>query len=87
MGAPLGADFSHWYNGDHRHSGIGYVAPAQRRDIQRHVSRRLHRFFEKDALLFEKHPAKYRQLFFMEERYRMTDEFRMNLRFGWNCTA
>jgi Transposase and inactivated derivatives len=26
------ARFVHWYNVDHRHSGIGYVAPAQRHD-------------------------------------------------------
>lgn len=25
-----GASFAHWYNHDHRHSGIGYVSPAQR---------------------------------------------------------
>ena len=24
------ADFTHWYNHDHRHSGIRYVSPAQR---------------------------------------------------------
>jgi hypothetical protein len=23
-------EFVHWYNHDHRHSGIGYVSPAQR---------------------------------------------------------
>lgn len=26
------AEFVHWYNVDHRHSGIGYVSPAQRHD-------------------------------------------------------
>ena len=26
------AQFVHWYNVEHRHSGIGYVAPAQRHD-------------------------------------------------------
>ena len=25
-----GASFAHWYNVDHRHSGIRYVSPAQR---------------------------------------------------------
>jgi hypothetical protein len=28
------ADFVHWYNVDHRHSGIGYVSPAQRHSGQ-----------------------------------------------------
>ena len=27
-----GANFAQWYNHDHRHSGIGYVSPAQRHD-------------------------------------------------------
>ena len=27
-----GADFVHWYNVDHRHSGIQYVSPAQRHE-------------------------------------------------------
>ena len=27
-----GASFVQWYNHDHRHSGIGYVSPAQRHD-------------------------------------------------------
>jgi transposase InsO family protein len=31
------ASFVHWYNVDHRHSGIGYVAPAQRHDGDDHA--------------------------------------------------
>ena len=27
-----GGNFVHWYNHDHRHSGMGYVSPAQRHD-------------------------------------------------------
>ena len=27
---PWATDFVHWYNHDHRHSGIRYVSPAQR---------------------------------------------------------
>jgi len=30
------AEFVRWYNVDHRHSGIGYVSPAQRHDGQDH---------------------------------------------------
>lgn len=70
-----GADFSHWYNCDHRHSSIGYVVLAQRRDIQCDVSGRLDHFFEKSALLLRKHPEKYRQLLFMEGRCGRTDGF------------
>ena len=31
------AGFVHWYNVDHRHSGIGYVSPAQRHDGHDHA--------------------------------------------------
>ncbi len=31
------ADFVHWYNMEHRHSGIGYVTPAQRHAGQDHA--------------------------------------------------
>ncbi len=31
-----GASFVDWYNNDHRHSGIGYVSPAQRHSGQDH---------------------------------------------------
>jgi len=31
------AGFVHWYNHDHRHSGIRYVAPAQRHALQDHA--------------------------------------------------
>ncbi|MBW8831384.1 MAG: transposase [Burkholderiales bacterium] len=31
------ASFVHWYNIDHRHSGIRYVSPAQRHDGEDHA--------------------------------------------------
>ena len=31
------ADFVHWYNFDHRHSGIRYVSPAQRHEGDDHA--------------------------------------------------
>lgn len=31
------AGFVHWYNIDHRHSGIGYVSPIQRHDGNDHA--------------------------------------------------
>jgi len=31
------ADFVHWYNVDHRHSGIQYVSPSQRHKGQDHA--------------------------------------------------
>jgi hypothetical protein len=32
-----GAAFVHWYNFDHRHSGIRYVSPAQRHEGRDHA--------------------------------------------------
>ena len=50
--------------------------PAQPRDLERESSAERNKFFIKDARLWQKHPAKYRQLFFADEHYRYTTDFR-----------
>jgi FkbM family methyltransferase len=52
--------------------------PPHRRDIEREGMAERNRFFEKDALLLKKHPARYRDLFLMEGHYRQTPGFREN---------
>lgn len=53
--------------------------PAQPRSVQResHVERG--RFFQKDALLYRKHPERYRELFMTECHWRGTPGFKENL--------
>jgi len=41
------ADFVRWYNNEHRHSGIGYVTPAQRHTgADRHVLQERHELYQ-----------------------------------------
>jgi glycosyltransferase involved in cell wall biosynthesis len=49
--------------------------PAQPRSIERESSISRARFFEKDALLFGKHPSRYRELFKMEGHWMRTKGF------------
>ena len=49
--------------------------PPHRRDIVRESLAERNRFFEKDALLLEKHPGRYRTLFLREGHYRHTKGF------------
>jgi glycosyltransferase involved in cell wall biosynthesis len=49
--------------------------PPHRRDIVRESLAERNRFFEKDALLLEKHPVRYRTLFLGEGHYRHTKGF------------
>ncbi len=50
--------------------------PPHRRDTDRESAAERARFFEKDALLLRKHPAKYRSLFLNEAHYLHTEGFR-----------
>jgi glycosyltransferase involved in cell wall biosynthesis/GT2 family glycosyltransferase len=52
--------------------------PAHRRDIARESHAERNRFFENDALLFQRHPARYRDLLYAEGHYR-TIAFWQNL--------
>jgi len=52
--------------------------PPHRREIEREGSAVRNRFFEKDALLLEKHPERYRDLFLKEAHYLRNPGFREN---------
>jgi GT2 family glycosyltransferase len=58
--------------------------PAQPRSIQRESLTERNRFFVKDALLWQKHPDKYRQLFLAECHFLNTPGFREALLDGFN---
>jgi glycosyltransferase involved in cell wall biosynthesis len=49
--------------------------PAHRRNIERESTSARNKFFEKDALLFKKHPERYKDLFLAEGHWRSTPGF------------
>jgi glycosyltransferase involved in cell wall biosynthesis len=57
------------------HSDVKVFHPAQPRSIERESDSSRARFFEKDALLFRKHPSRYRHLFKMENHWMKTKDF------------
>ena len=56
-------------------SDVRVFHPAQPRSIERESLSARARFFEKDALLFGKHPSRYLQLFKMEGHWTRTHGF------------
>ncbi len=56
--------------------------PAHARTVEREALSERVRFFEKDALLFKKHPARYRTLFLREGHYLNTKGFHEHFRRG-----
>jgi GT2 family glycosyltransferase len=56
--------------------------PAHARSLEREALSQRVRFFEKDALLFKKHPDRYRTLFQREGHYRNTEGFHEHFRRG-----
>jgi glycosyltransferase involved in cell wall biosynthesis len=56
--------------------------PAHARSIEREALSERVRFFEKDALLFKKHPDRYRTLFLREAHYLNTKGFQEHFRRG-----
>jgi glycosyltransferase involved in cell wall biosynthesis len=56
--------------------------PAHPRTVEREALRERVRFFEKDALLFKKHPERYRTLFLREGHYLTTEGFHEHFRRG-----
>jgi glycosyltransferase involved in cell wall biosynthesis len=56
--------------------------PAHPRTVEREALRERARFFEKDALLFKKHPERYRTLFLREAHYLNTEGFHEHFRRG-----
>lgn len=61
--------------------------PAQPRSNERESAAERVRFFQKDALLFRKHPEKYRQLFMAERHFEQTPGFRENLLAGFKTSG
>ena len=58
--------------------------PAQPRKLERESSSERTRFFEKDALLYKKHPNRYQELFFRECHYENTIGFAKHLQRGFD---
>ena len=61
--------------------------PAQPRSKERESAVERARFFQKDALLYRKHPEKYQQLFWAEQHYSHTPGFRENLITGFETSG
>lgn len=57
--------------------------PAQSRALERESASARAKFFQKDALLYQKHPERYRHLFFSESHFKNTSEFKNNLILGF----
>jgi glycosyltransferase involved in cell wall biosynthesis len=57
--------------------------PAQPRKIERESAEERAQFFEKDALLYKKHPGRYQELFERECHYERTPGFTRNLKSGF----
>jgi glycosyltransferase involved in cell wall biosynthesis len=68
-------------------SAVKVFHPAQPRSIERESATERVRFFEKDALLYAKHPEKYRELFEKEEHYRNTPGFMENFLRGFELAG
>jgi len=58
--------------------------PAQPRSDERESMSARANFFQKDALLYQKHPEKYRELFFFERQFEHYPGFSENLEAGFN---
>lgn len=56
--------------------------PAQPRSVERESSQERGKFFANDALLLQKHPSRYAELFLAEAHYRQTEGFWDNLQRG-----
>lgn len=61
--------------------------PAQSRHLERESASVRAKFFCKDALLYRKHPERYRRLFELERHYLMTPGFQENLKEGFSLVG
>ena len=57
--------------------------PAQPRALEREFIESRARFFEKDAMLYWKHPRRYKELFFRERQYAHNKYFGFYLKAGF----
>jgi GT2 family glycosyltransferase len=62
---------------------VAVFHPAQPRDIERESHKARAHFFEKDALLFQKHPERYKVLFEFERHYERSVGFAQYLLRGF----
>lgn len=62
---------------------VAVFHPAQKRDIERESHEARAHFFEKDALLFQKHPERYRVLFEFERHHERSVGFAQHLLRGF----
>jgi GT2 family glycosyltransferase len=60
-------------------SDVRVYHPPHRRDVERERRAERNLFFEKDALLFQKHPRKYRELLVKERHFERTEGFSENV--------
>lgn len=70
------------YSGD-----VRVFHPAQPRSVERESEEARARFFEKDALLYKKHPKRYRELFLREKHYELSHGFSKHLRRGFSINS
>ncbi len=56
--------------------------PAQLKNSERDSDESRDRFFEKDALLYKKHPEKFKELFLFEQHYKNTPGYWPNFMAG-----
>lgn len=63
--------------------GVKVFHPAQPRSKERESAVERAKFFKKDALLYRKHPERYRQLFLAEQHFSRTPGFQENLLAGF----
>jgi glycosyltransferase involved in cell wall biosynthesis len=64
-------------------SDVGVFHPAQPRALERESASARAKFFQKDALLYRKHPERYRHLYFAESHFDNTLEFKENFIIGF----
>lgn len=64
-------------------SDVGVFHPAQRRDIERESHETRAHFFQKDVLLYKKHPKRYKMLFEFERHYERTQGFKEHVLCGF----
>lgn len=66
---------------------VAVLHPAQPRNMERESVGERVKFFQKDALLYRKHPERYQGLFMVERHFERTPGFRENLARGFRDTA
>jgi len=66
---------------------VSVFHPALPTHIERESAQERAKFFQKDAILYQKHKEKYKQLFFAEGNYKNTPEFSRHFRIGFDMAG